>query len=302
MAKRHNKDTPLPKPTGDVTWLMSRLPAAAWHRGDHSSFQENSRRAIERSLQSPVPNVEVDVIDFVTTSGERVGLLAHEDNMARLTGVPRRFFTFHAIEQLPQNRVQPKLAPEPFMTVVEFFDLIHEYKGGGVIPIVSLDLAESGTTGETFGGWIGTLIKRYGFTDHVFAASRLKSNIVGLRKSCPECLMGGEIYQRHWALRYLDHGHTTLDLTTLSEITFFLGFLGKKNFHHDFVLIPDDLVFHHPEVMDIWRRERAVKFVGVYVFEKQRPYSADEWRILEKADWLELDPPQMNQYIERLQD
>jgi len=62
--------------------------------------------------------------------------------------------------------------------------------------------------------------------------------------------VGGLVFNDHYALKYLDHRYSSLDLTTLSEWTFFLGFWGKKEFSHDFILIQDDIFFQHPELTD----------------------------------------------------
>ena len=110
-------------------------------------------------------------------------------------------------------------------------------------------------------------------------------------------MVGGLVFDDHWALQYLDYQYTSLDLTGLSKATFFLGFLGKEDFPHDFVLIQDDILIKNPEVADYWRNQRKVKFVGAYVYKKDRPYSEKEWQSLKKADWLELDSPQMEQYL-----
>ncbi len=63
------------------------LPAAGWHRGDVSVAQENSAKAILAALQSEVPNIEVDVLDFIDETGTRVGLLAHDSEMERISGI-----------------------------------------------------------------------------------------------------------------------------------------------------------------------------------------------------------------------
>lgn len=42
---------------------------------------------------------------------------------------------------------------------------------------------------------------------------------------------------------------------------------------------------------------RKVKFVGVFAYNKERPYTAAERELLREVDWLELDPPQMKQYL-----
>ena len=90
-----------------------------------------------------------------------------------------------------------------------------------------------------------------------------------------------------------------MDITPLSKVTFFLGFLGKKEYPLDFILLQDDIFFENPDLVNYWKNKRKVKFVGVFVYNKDRPYTEDEWALLKKADWLELDPPQMNQYLQR---
>jgi len=200
---------------------------------------------------------------------------------------------------LPKNSSNPDLSPEPHVTVIELFELIKKRKEEGVAPIVSLDMKEEGKSGEEFGKWVGKLIKEYGFQDHVFASSFFKSNVVGVDITCPECMTGGLVFNDHWALQHLDYHHTALDLSGLSKATFFLGFLGKKEVPHDFVLIQDDILFEQPDLVDFWKNTRKVKFVGVFVYKKDRPYTDEEWSKLEKVDWLELDPPQMRQYLKK---
>jgi hypothetical protein len=73
--------------------------------------------------------------------------------------------------------------------------------------------------------------------------------------------------------------------------------LGKKAYPLDFVLIQDDIFFKNPELADYWKNKRHVKFVGVFAYNKNRAYTNAEWALLKKVDWIELDPPQMRQYI-----
>ncbi len=177
--------------------------------------------------------------------------------------------------------------------------MINQAKSNGVTPHVSLDMKEEGNSGHAFGKWIGELIREYGFEDHVFASSFYKSNVNGVDESCPECYTGGLIFNDHYALKYLDYTHSSLDLTTLSKMTYLLGFWGKKQYHHDFILIQDDILIANPDLVDYWKKIRGVKFVGVFVYEKERPYSDKEWKVLKTADWLELDPPQMQQLLNK---
>ena len=153
------------------------FPAVGWHRGDVSAAQENTKVALLKSLESPAPHIEVDLIDFIDSDGKRVGLLAHESEMARTTGLKGRFDEHHIVSQLPQNSVNPALPPAPFMTIIELFDLIQAQKLAGISPIVSLDMKEDGETGEAFGQWVGTLIQKYEFQEIMFASSLHKSNI-----------------------------------------------------------------------------------------------------------------------------
>jgi len=274
------------------------FPAAAWHRGDTSFAQENSRAALGRALQSDSPNIEVDIIDFVDRNGNRVGLVSHDYKMKRATGLKGAFSEqYHVLLKLPKNQANPELVPEIFMTVVELFDMIKARKERGATPMVSLDMKDESKNAGEFGQWVGKLIQQYGFQNHVFTSSFFKSNAFAVKVTCPECLVGSLVFNDHYALKYLDHRYSSLDLTTLSECTYFLGFWGKKEFSHDFILIQDDIFFRHPELADYWKTARKVKFVGVFVYNKERTYTALEWALLRKVDWLELDPPQMNQYL-----
>lgn len=274
------------------------FPAAAWHRGDTSFAQENSRAALERALHSASPNIEVDIIDFINQDGNRVGLVSHDYKMRRATGLKGAFSDqYHDLLKLPKNHANQELTPEPFVTVIDLLELIKARKEQGVMPIVSLDMKDESKNAGEFGQWIGSLIRKYNFQDHVFASSFFKSNVSAVKAVCPDCLVGGLVFNDHYALKYLDHRYSSLDLTTLSECTFFLGFWGKKEFAHDFILIQDDIFFQHPEFFDYWKNVRKVKFVGVFTYNKERPYTAAEWDLLRRVDWLELDPPQMNQYL-----
>lgn len=273
------------------------VPAAAWHRGDVSVGQENSRSAIAAALASLSPNIEVDIIGFTDADGAMIGLLAHDYDMERITGEKGPFARYHEITELPPNKADPALPPEGYLSVIELFEMIKSYKNTGKVVRVSLDMKEEGGGGEAFGRWVGNLIKSYGFQEHVFASSFYPSNVAGVKAACPECMIGGLVYRDHWALRFLDYRHTSLDITGLGKATFFLGFLGKKEFPVDFVLIQDDILVAHPELIEFWKKERKVKFVGAFVHDKERPYTVREWEILQKADWLELDPPQMRQFL-----
>lgn len=274
------------------------FPAAAWHRGDTSFAQENSRAALVRVLRSDSPNIEADIIDFIDQNGNRVGLVSHDYKMKRATGLKGAFSDqYHDLLKLPKNRANPELAPEPFVTIIDLFELIKARKERGVTPMVSLDMKDESKNAGEFGQWVGKLIQQYGFQNHVFVSSFFKSNACAVKAVCPECLVGGLVFNDHYALKYLDHRYSSLDLTTLSEWTFFLGFWGKKEFAHDFILIQDDIFFQHPELVEYWKNVRMVKFVGVFVYNKERPYTTAEWKLLRKADWLELDPPQMKQYL-----
>ena len=274
------------------------LPAAAWHRGDTSFAQENSCAALVRALQSDSPNIEVDIIDFIDQNGNRVGLVSHDYRMKRATELKGTFSDqYHDLLKLPKNHANPELTPEPFMTVIDLFELIKARKEQGVTPMVSLDMKDESKKAGEFGQWVGNLIQQYSFQNHVFASSFFRSNAFAVKAVCPRCLVGGLVFNDHYALKYLDHHYSSLDLTTLSEWTFFLGFWGKKEFAHDFILIQDDIFFQHPGLADYWKTVRKVKFVGVFTYNKERPYTAAEWDLLRKVDWLELDPPQMNQYL-----
>lgn len=274
------------------------FPAAAWHRGDTSFAQENSRAALAKAIHSTSPNIEVDIIDFIDQNGNRVGLVSHDYRMKRATGLKGAFSDqYQDLLKLPKNQANPELAPEPFMTVIDLFELIKARKEQGVTPIVSLDMKDESKKAGEFGQWVGSLIRKYNFQNHVFASSFFKSNAFAVKVTCPDCLVGGLVFNDHYALKYLDHRYSSLDLTTLSELTFFLGFWGKKKFSHDFILIQDDIFFQHPELVDYWKNVRKVKFVGVFVYNKERTYTVAEWELLRKVDWLELDPPQMKQYL-----
>jgi hypothetical protein len=274
------------------------FPAAGWHRGDASFAQENSRAALVKALYSPSPNIELDIIDFIDQNGNRVGLVSHDYEMTRATGLKGAFSEqYDDLSKLPKNLANPKLPPESFLTVIDLFELIKKRKEQGVTPTVSLDMKDESKKAEEFSKWVGKLIQKYGFQNHVFASSFFKSNSFAIKAACPECMVGGLVFNDHFALKYLDYHHSSLDLTILSEYTFFMGFWGKKEFNHDFILIQDDIFFQHPELLDYWKNVRKVKFVGVFVYNKERLYTAAEWELLKKVDWMELDPPQMNQYL-----
>jgi len=275
------------------------FPDAGWHRGDVSVAQENSRKAILAAFESDVINLEVDVCDFIDEQGHRVGILAHECNMERTTDNEGLFIDHHSFSKLPKIIIDSTLQPEPFMSVLEFFDLIEEVKKKGTTPIVSLDLKEEGETAQKFGVWLGHQIQKRQFVDHVFASSPFREPLIGIKSACVKCLVGGLVFDHHWVMMFLSHHNSTLDISTLGKILFFLGFPFKNEFSHDFVLIHDDVLFSNPDLPDYWRKTRNVKFVGVYVYEKNRPYTKEEWEKLSKADWLELDPPQMSQKLDK---
>ncbi len=272
------------------------FPAVGWHRGRVDVAQENSKQAIEAAFKSGTPNIEVDIIDFIDDEGHRKGLLSHDYKMARLTGKDETFIRHHDINSLPPNSANSDLSPVPFITVVDLFDSIRQVKAAGQIPLVSLDMKEEGDSGQEFGRWVGELIKEYGFEEHVFASSFFKNNVVGVKEACAECQTGGVVYKDHFALQFLDPAYSTLDLTGFSRATFFLGFIGKKRFPHDFVLLQDEVLFSRPELINYWKEKRKVRFVGVFSSGETRDYSEQEWVILRNADWLELDPQQMKQY------
>lgn len=276
------------------------FPAAGWHRGDASFAQENSKAALSRALDSTNPNIELDIIDFVDANGNRIGLASHDYLMKRATGLPGAFNEkFNHYSRIPPNAANPQLPAQPFMTVVELFELIKEKKAKGIVPIVSLDMKEEGRNVEAFSRWVGEMIKAYGFQDHVFASSFFANNIDPLKAACPECLVGGLVFNDHWGLRFLSPKYSSVDITPISKATFFLGFLGKKEHPLDFILIQDDIFFKHPDLLEYWKGSRKVKFVGVFVYNKDRGYTDEEWSLLEKVEWIELDPPQMHQYLRR---
>lgn len=240
----------------------------------------------------------MDIIDFIDQNGNRVGLVSHDYELKRATGLEGAFSKqYNDLSKLPKNLANPKLPPEPFLTVIDLFELIKKRKEQGVTPTVSLDLKDESKNAEEFGKWVGKLIQKYGFQNHVFASSFFKSNAFAIKATCPECMVGGLVSNDHFTLKYLDYQHSSLDLTPLSEYTFFMGFWGKKEFNHDFILIQDDIFFKHPDLVDYWKNVRKVKLVGVFVYNKERLYTAAEWELLKKVDWMELDPPQMNQYL-----
>lgn len=79
------------------------FPTAGWHRGDVESAQENSRKAVLNAFESPLPNIEVDITDFVNEIGQRIGLLSHDYDMERITGVKGKFIDHHDIAKLSKN-------------------------------------------------------------------------------------------------------------------------------------------------------------------------------------------------------
>ncbi len=276
------------------------FPAAGWHRGDASFAQENSKAALSKALESGNPNIELDIIDFVDANGNRIGLVSHDYLMKRATGLPGAFSEkYNSYSKNPPNAANPNLPPQPFLTVVELFELIQEKKAKGIVPMVSLDMKEEGKNVEAFARWVGEMIKTYGFQDHVFASSFFANNIDPLKAVCPECLVGGLVFNDHWGLRFLSHHYSSVDITPISKFTFFLGFLGKKEHPLDFILIQDDIFFANPDLVEYWKKSRNVKFVGVFTYNKDRGYTDAEWTLLRKVDWIELDPPQMNQYLRR---
>ena len=274
------------------------FPAAAWHRGDAAFAQENSHAALVKALYSASPNIELDINDFIDQNGNRVGLVSHDYLMKRATGLEGAFSEkYNDLSKLPKNLANPKLPPEPFLSVIDLFELIKKRKEQGVTPMVSLDMKDESKKAEEFSKWVGKLIQKYGFQNHVFASSFFPNNVKPLKIACPECMVGGLVFDDHYALKFLNYKYSSLDITILGKFTFFLGFLGKEEYPHDFILIQDDIFFKHPELVDYWKNMRNVKFVGVFVYNKARLYTADEWELLTKVDWLELDPPQMNQYL-----
>jgi glycerophosphoryl diester phosphodiesterase len=276
------------------------FPAAGWHRGDASFAQENSKAALSKALESGNPNIELDIIDFVDANGNRIGLVSHDYLMKRATGLPGAFSEkYDSYAKIPPNAANPNLPPQPFLTVVELFELIQEKKAQGIVPMVSLDMKEEGKHVEAFARWVGEMIKTYGFQDHVFASSFFANNIDPLKAVCPECMVGGLVFNDHWGLRFLSHHYSSVDITPISIFTFFLGFLGKKEHPLDFILIQDDIFFANPDLAEYWKKSRKVKFVGVFTYNKDRGYTDAEWTLLQKVDWIELDPPQMNQYLRR---
>jgi len=273
--------------------------AAGWHRGDVTVAQENSRTALDTALRSRSPHIECDIIDFTEQNGARTGLVSHDYTMKRGTGQEGVFNSHHDRAKLPKNATNPKQPPEPFMTVIELFELIKARKNEGVTPFVSLDMKDESDHAEEFGRWVGQLIKQYGFERHVFASSFFKPDVEGVKAACPECLVGGLVFNDHFALKHLDYRYTSLDLTPVSKLTFFLGFLGKTEYQHDFVLLQDEIYLKNPHLLDYWRNTRKVKFVGVFVYNREGGYTDEEWRLLRQVDWLELDPPQMKQYLDK---
>lgn len=271
------------------------FPAAGWHRGDAAFAQENSRAALVKALYSASPNIELDIIDFIDQNGNRVGLVSHDYLMKRATGLEGAFSKqYNDLSKLPQNMANPKLPPQPFLTVIDLFELIKKRKEQGVTPTVSLDMKDESKNAEEFSKWVGKLIQKYGFQNHVFASSFFLNNVAPLKAACPECMVGGLVFNDHWLLKYLDYHHSSIELTKLSICTFLIY---KEKYPHDFILIQDNIFFQHPELVDYWKNVRKVKFVGVFVYNKERPYTAAEWELLKKVDWMELDPPQMNQYL-----
>ena len=276
------------------------FPAAGWHRGDAFFAQENSKAALSKALESDNPNIELDIIDFVDASGNRIGLVSHDYLMKRATGLPGAFSEKYSnFSRIPLNAANPALPPQPFLTVVELFELIKEKKARGIVPTVSLDLKEEGKNVEAFSRWMGEMIKVYGFQDHVFASSFFANNIDPLKAVCPECMVGGLVFNDHWGLQFLSCKYSSVDITPISKATFFLGFLGKEKHPLDFILLQDDIFFKNPELVEYWKNSRKVKFVGVFVYNKDRGYTEEEWTLLQKADWIELDPPQMKQYLQK---
>jgi hypothetical protein len=101
------------------------FPAAGWHRGDASFAQENSRAALVKALYSASPNIELDIIDFIDQNGNRVGLASHDYEMKRAAGLKGAFSEqYNDLSKLPKNVANPQLPQEPFLTVIDLFELI----------------------------------------------------------------------------------------------------------------------------------------------------------------------------------
>ena len=276
-------------------------PLAFWHRGDVEAGQENSLAALRSALASPSPNLEVDVIDFIDAQGERVGLLAHETTMSRTTGREGRFIDLASRDGVV-NRVDPSLPPEPFPSVVKLFDLVKAFiDETGTPPLLSLDLKEDGPQAEVFGAWLGALVRQYGFEEHAVASSFYPDALAGYRTGCPPCIVGGLVYEEHWALQFLPPTDTSLDTTPISQALFFAGFPFRSRVDLDFVYIQDDVLLRHPDLVRYWREQRGVRYVAAFSTDPQRSFAPDEWSVLAEVDWLDLDPVQMAQYHAREQ-
>lgn len=137
------------------------FPAAAWHRGDTSFAQENSRAAQVRAIHSTSPNIETDIIDFIDQNDNRVGLVSHDYKMKRTAGLKGAFSEwYNDLAELPKNQANPELVPEAFMKVVALFDMVKDSREQGVTPMVSLDLKDESKNAGEFGQWVGKLIQK----------------------------------------------------------------------------------------------------------------------------------------------
>lgn len=261
----------------------------AWHRGDFAKGQENCETALRAALESEYPHVEVDVIYFEDNTGKQQGLLSHELTMKRLTGKEGNYSSYRGVENLPLCNINKQLAPEKFITLLDFLDLLKEYKRQGIPVLATLDLKEDTDKGEMFGRWVGRQLVDYGLQKDVFVVSFFHSNIKGVKRICPECLHSGYLYEDHWFLGLLPTSVTIFDI--------FHPFSEIKNVN--IINIQDKIFFRNPRIAEYWKKKRRVTFVGMFSSDPERIYTEEEFQtIIRYTRWGEFDPIQMEAYRE----
>jgi hypothetical protein len=96
------------------------------------------------------------------------------------------------------------------VTIIDLFELIKARKERGVTPMVSLDMKDESKNAGEFGQWFGKLIQQYGFQNHVFVSSFFQKQRLRRQSGLPECLVGGLVFNDHYALKYLVHRYYLL--------------------------------------------------------------------------------------------
>ncbi len=252
-----------------------------WHRGDVNTAQENSLDAINSSLDSPHPNVEIDVISY-TFFGKQSAVVAHDKKAKRIAGIKGNISDYDFKQLL--NSANSELSPEQIISFEHFLDtLVIRKKAGEKFKFI-VDIKLRWGLGYRFSAFIANEVMKRDLVAEALFLGWKRSVCKRVRKICKQCNIGiitkAPLLKRNKPKRkYMLR--SKLDGTSMRN-------------DYQFVVLKDTELFLFPDVVTYWK-QRGIK-VAAYSSDMEQEYTAEQLEILKHLDFVILDSKQINQF------